>query len=154
MCIRDSCEVVCYTADHNAAFHELTPSRIDLVLEALIDRTRELGAREDVEQVFCFENRGQEIGVTQPHPHGQIYAYPFITPVTERVLSTVAAYRQNCGRNLFDDVLDAERADGSRTVLATDHWTAFVPDVYKRQIWTVGLAQLAVRVYRRDTARV
>jgi UDPglucose--hexose-1-phosphate uridylyltransferase len=121
------CEVVCYTADHNAAFHELTPSRIDLVLEALIDRTRELGAREDVEQVFCFENRGQEIGVTQPHPHGQIYAYPFITPVTERVLSTVAAYRQNCGRNLFDDVLDAERADGSRTVLATDHWTAFVP---------------------------
>jgi UDPglucose--hexose-1-phosphate uridylyltransferase len=121
------CEVVCYTADHNAAFHELTPSRIDLVLEALIDRTRELGAREDVEQVFCFENRGQEIGVTQPHPHGQIYAYPFITPVTERVLSAVAAYRQSCGRNLFDDVLDAERADGSRTVLATDHWTAFVP---------------------------
>ena len=121
------CEVVCYTADHNAAFHELTPSRIDLVLEALIDRTRELGAREDVEQVFCFENRGQEIGVTQPHPHGQIYAYPFITPVTERVLSTVAAYRQNCGRNLFDDVLAAERADGSRIVLATDNWTAFVP---------------------------
>jgi UDPglucose--hexose-1-phosphate uridylyltransferase len=121
------CEVVCYTADHNAAFHELTPSRIDLVLEALIDRTRGLGAREDVEQVFCFENRGQEIGVTQPHPHGQIYAYPFITPVTERVLSTVAAYRQKCGSNLFDDVLDAERADGSRTVLATDHWTAFVP---------------------------
>jgi UDPglucose--hexose-1-phosphate uridylyltransferase len=121
------CEVVCYTADHNAAFHELTPSRIDLVLEALIDRTRELGAREDVEQVFCFENRGQEIGVTQPHPHGQIYAYPFIAPVTERALTMVAAYRQNCGRNLFDDVLDAERADGSRTVLATDHWTAFVP---------------------------
>ncbi len=121
------CEVVCYTADHNAAFHELEPGRIDLVLDALIDRTRELGAREDVEQVFCFENRGQEIGVTQPHPHGQIYAYPFITPVTERVLSTVAAYRQRCGRNLFDDVLDAERADGSRTVLATEHWTVFVP---------------------------
>ena len=121
------CEVVCYTADHAAAFHDLKPERIDLVLDALIDRTVELGARPDVEQVFCFENRGQEIGVTQPHPHGQIYAYPFVTPTTERVLNTVEGYRRRCGRNLFEDVLAAERADGSRVVLATEHWTAFVP---------------------------
>ncbi len=121
------CEVVCYTADHGAAFHELKPDRIDLVLDALIDRTLQLGARVDVEQVFCFENRGREIGVTQPHPHGQIYAYPFITPTTERVLSMVEAHRQRNGGNLFDDVLAAERADGSRIVLATDNWTAFVP---------------------------
>ena len=121
------CEVVCYTADHDAAFHELKPDRIDLVLDALTDRTLELGARDDVEQVFCFENRGREIGVTQPHPHGQIYAYPFITPATERVLSMVEAHRQRSGGNLFDDVLAAERDDGSRIVLATDHWTAFVP---------------------------
>ncbi len=121
------CEVVCYTSDHDAAFHELGTDRIDLVLEALIDRTRVLGARHDVEQVFCFENRGREIGVTQPHPHGQIYAYPFITPATERTLRMVEDHRQRRGGNLFDDVLAAERADGSRTVLATDHWTAFVP---------------------------
>ena len=121
------CEVVCYTSDHGAAFHELKPDRIDLVLDALIDRTRQLGARDDVEQVFCFENRGREIGVTQPHPHGQIYAYPFITPATQRVLSMAEAHRQRSGGNLFDDVLAAERADGSRIVLATDHWTAFVP---------------------------
>jgi UDPglucose--hexose-1-phosphate uridylyltransferase len=121
------CEVVCYTADHDAAFHELGPERIDLVLEALTDRTAQLGARQDVQQVFCFENRGQEIGVTQPHPHGQIYAYPFITPTTERALSNVEAHRRRCGRNLFDDVLAAERAGGSRVVLSTAHWTAFVP---------------------------
>ncbi len=121
------CEVVCYTSDHDAAFHELKPDRIDLVLDALIDRTSQLGARPDVEQVFCFENRGREIGVTQPHPHGQIYAYPFITPATERVLSTVEAHRRSHGSNLFDDVLAAERADGSRIVLTTPHWTAFVP---------------------------
>lgn len=121
------CEVVCYTADHDAAFYQLKPERIDLVLDALTDRTCELGAGGGVEQVFCFENRGQEIGVTQPHPHGQIYAYPFITPVTERVLKTVEAHRRRYGRNLFDDVLAAERAEGSRLVLATGHWTAFVP---------------------------
>ena len=69
----------------------------------------------------------RSIGVTQPHPHGQIYAYPFITPATERVLSTVEAHRRSRGSNLFDDMLAAERADGSRLVLTTPHWTAFVP---------------------------
>jgi UDPglucose--hexose-1-phosphate uridylyltransferase len=121
------CEVVCYTADHDAAFYELKPARIKLVLDALIDRTSQLGARDGVEQVFCFENRGREIGVTQPHPHGQIYAYPFITPATQRTLNTVDAHRRRYGRNLFDEVLAAERADGTRIVLTTAHWTAFVP---------------------------
>ena len=80
-----------------------------------------------VEQVFCFENRGSEIGVTLGHPHGQIYAYPFITPRTGRMLSSVAAHRERTGRNLFDDVLADELADRRRVVLAGEHWTAFVP---------------------------
>lgn len=121
------CEVVCYTADHDASFAELGPDRVGLVLDALVDRTVELGALAGVEQVFCFENRGREIGVTQPHPHGQIYAYPFVTPRTERVLASVDAYRRRYHSNLFDDVLAAERADGSRVVVSTAHWTAFVP---------------------------
>jgi UDPglucose--hexose-1-phosphate uridylyltransferase len=121
------CEVVCYTAEHGSSFAELKPERVDLVIEALVDRTVELGARDDVEQVFCFENRGREIGVTQPHPHGQIYAYPFITPRTEKMLASAERYRRRGGRSLFDDLLDAERRDGSRLVLSTRHWTAFVP---------------------------
>lgn len=121
------CEVVCYTADHDAAFYQLGPERTDLVIQALADRTEQLGALPGIEQVFCFENRGREIGVTQPHPHGQIYAYPFVTPVTERMLARAESYRETRKRNIFDDVLAAERADGSRVVLTTKHWTAFVP---------------------------
>jgi UDPglucose--hexose-1-phosphate uridylyltransferase len=121
------CEVICYTSDHEKSFAQLSHDRVSLVLEALIDRTAELGARPGVEQVYCFENRGREIGVTQPHPHGQIYAYPFVTPRTERVLASVDAYLRHTQRNLFDDVLAAERVDGSRIVLAAQHWTAFVP---------------------------
>jgi UDPglucose--hexose-1-phosphate uridylyltransferase len=121
------CEVVCFTADHDASFAELTPRRVDLVVEALVDRSIKLGALPGVEQVFCFENRGREIGVTQPHPHGQIYAYPFLTPRTERMLAAARAYHRRTRRNLFDDVVAAERSDGSRVVLATEHWTAFVP---------------------------
>ena len=121
------CEVVCFTSDHDASFADLSRERVELVLEALIDRTAELSALPGVDQVFCFENRGREIGVTQPHPHGQIYAYPFVTPRTERALASARTYYRRTARNLYDDVLAAERADGSRVVLETEHWTAFVP---------------------------
>jgi UDPglucose--hexose-1-phosphate uridylyltransferase len=121
------CEVVCYTSDHDASFAGLSPGRVGLVLEALIDRTAELSALPGVEQVFAFENRGREIGVTQPHPHGQIYAYPFVTPRTERALASARAYHRRTARNLYDDVLAAERQDGSRVLVETEHWTAFVP---------------------------
>ena len=121
------CEVVCYTSDHYSSFAELGPRRIDVVLDALADRTRVLGAMDRTEQVFCFENKGAEIGVTQPHPHGQIYAYPFVPLRVERMLAAADDYRRSHHRNLYEDVLDAERADGARVVLAAEHWTAFVP---------------------------
>jgi UDPglucose--hexose-1-phosphate uridylyltransferase len=121
------CEVVCFTSDHDATFADLPPDRIRLVTEALIDRSRELSLLPGVRQVYCFENRGQEIGVTQTHPHGQIYAYPFVTPRTMRMLGGARAYARQTGHNLFDDALAAERADGARLVLAGRHWVAFVP---------------------------
>ncbi len=77
------CEVVCFTADHDSSFAQLTPARVRTVLDALgRPHRRAVGAIAEVEQVFCFENRGAEIGVTLHHPHGQIYAYPFVTPRT------------------------------------------------------------------------
>jgi UDPglucose--hexose-1-phosphate uridylyltransferase len=80
-----------------------------------------------VEQVFCFENRGAEIGVTLSHPHGQIYAYPFLTPRTRQTLSSARAYRERTWGNLFADVLAAEQRGGERVVVSGDLWTAFVP---------------------------
>ncbi|KOT93694.1 galactose-1-phosphate uridylyltransferase [Streptomyces rimosus subsp. pseudoverticillatus] len=121
------CEVVCFTPDHDASFADLTAEQAALVLEAWTDRTAELSQHPAVQQVFCFENRGAEIGVTLGHPHGQIYAYPFVTPRTERMLASLAAHREKTGGNLFDDVLADERADSRRIVLDAEHWTAFVP---------------------------
>ncbi|CAM5664202.1 Galactose-1-phosphate uridylyltransferase OS=Streptomyces alboniger OX=132473 GN=galT PE=3 SV=1 [Streptomyces alboniger] len=121
------CEVVCFTSDHDSSFADLTPEQAGLVLEAWTDRTAELSHLPAVEQVFCFENRGSEIGVTLGHPHGQIYAYPFVTPRTELMLRSLAAHKaETGGRNLFDDVLADERA-GERVVLEGEHWVAFVP---------------------------
>jgi UDPglucose--hexose-1-phosphate uridylyltransferase len=122
------CEVVCFTSDHDKSFADLTEEQAGLVLDAWTDRTAELSHRDAVEQVFCFENRGAEIGVTLGHPHGQIYAYPFTTPRTALMLRSLADHKARTGgRNLFADVVERERADGSRVVLEGEHWIAFVP---------------------------
>jgi UDPglucose--hexose-1-phosphate uridylyltransferase len=96
-------------------------------MEAWIDRTIELSLLPSVRQVFCFENRGQEIGVTLTHPHGQIYGYPFVTPRTSRMLEVAERHRQAEGGNLVDDVVAAERRAGTRVIGESEYWTAFVP---------------------------
>jgi len=121
------CEVVVFSSDHDASFADLTPAQAGTVMAAWTDRTARLSRLPGVRQVYCFENRGPEIGVTLSHPHGQIYAYPFVTPRTSRMLGAVRAYRDRTGRDLVDDTLAAQQADGSRIVLAGRHWTAFVP---------------------------
>ncbi|MFI5930025.1 galactose-1-phosphate uridylyltransferase [Micromonospora sp. NPDC051543] len=122
------CEVVCFTSDHNASFASLPPRRVRTVLDALADRTEVLGELPGVEQIFCFENRGVEIGVTLHHPHGQIYAYPFVTPRTRALLAAARRHAERTGGgNLYADVLAAERAAGDRVVTENEHWTAFVP---------------------------
>lgn len=122
------CEVVCFTSDHNASFGTLTAQRVHTVLEVQADRTATLSTIPGVEQVFCFENRGVEIGVTLHHPHGQIYAYPYVAPQTRKMLDASRRYATtHGGRNLFGDVLAAERDGGGRVVASNEHWTAFVP---------------------------
>nr|WP_221376761.1 galactose-1-phosphate uridylyltransferase [Actinoplanes polyasparticus] len=121
------CEVVCFTSDHNSSFVELPPSRVRTVIDALADRTAEMSRLPGVEQVFPFENRGVEIGVTLQHPHGQIYAFPTVPPRTRLMLAAAGRYLARTGNDLYTDVLAAERADGNRVVGSNEHWTAYVP---------------------------
>lgn len=116
------CEVIVFTSDHDRSFADLGPERARLVVDAWAHRTQALSALPGVEQVFLFENHGEEIGVTLAHPHGQVYAYPFLAPRVQKILGQVGAYEGD----LFADVLAAERS-GPRVVAANDHWTAFVP---------------------------
>ncbi|HEY2206849.1 MAG TPA: galactose-1-phosphate uridylyltransferase [Pseudonocardia sp.] len=121
------CEVVCFTSDPTASFATLTERRARTVVEAWADRTRELSALPATRQVVCFENRGEEIGVTLSHPHGQIYAYPYLPPRTEALVRQARAHREATGRSLLADVLADEQRAGVRMVLRGRRWSAYVP---------------------------
>ncbi|HEY5319980.1 MAG TPA: galactose-1-phosphate uridylyltransferase [Galbitalea sp.] len=116
------CEVVCFSPETQGSFGTQTPSRARTVIEAWADRTEALSALPGIQQVFPFENRGEAIGVTLHHPHGQIYAYPYVTPRTTRLLESIERF----GPDLFERILETERAS-ERVVLSGEHWTAFVP---------------------------
>jgi UDPglucose--hexose-1-phosphate uridylyltransferase len=121
------CEVICFSSDHTGSFADLAAPQARLVVDAWRHRTGDLIATPGVEQVFCFENRGEEIGVTLTHPHGQIYGYPYLTPRTAAMLRQAIEYQMFHGGNLFADLLAREVADRSRIVARTDLFTAFVP---------------------------
>ena len=121
------CEVVCFSDDHNGGFKHLTPADARLVIEAWADRTAAMQALPYIRQVFPFENRGEEIGVTLHHPHGQIYGYSYLPPRIAKLLDLAREHRSRTGRSLIADVIAHELADGRRTVFETEHWVAFVP---------------------------
>ena len=130
-------EVVCFDPRTEGSFADLWPNRARTVVEAWAQRTAALSALDGVQQVFPFENRGQAIGVTLHHPHGQIYAYPYVTPRTTRLLDQIDRY----DGDLFADLLAFEQA-GERVVLRTDSFTAFVPFAAR---WPVELHLLPHR---------
>ncbi len=116
------CEVVCFSPDSTGSLGSQRVTRIRTVIEAWAQRTAALSALDGVEQVFVFENRGEAIGVTLPHPHGQIYAYPFVTPKTTTLVESVARY----GESFFADLLAFEQSQ-PRVVDSGEHFTAYVP---------------------------
>lgn len=121
------CEVVCYSSDHNATFATLPLSQIKKLARVWRDRFAALCNREGVEYVFVFENKGREIGVTLSHPHGQIYAYPFIPPVARDELAVERRHFEQHEKPLMQDVLEEEFRDGRRIVWESDLFVAFVP---------------------------
>jgi len=130
-------EVVVFTKDPHGSLGRLPLEHIALIVEVWGDRTREIGAREDVAYVMPFENRGAEVGVTLHHPHGQIYAFPFVPPIPARELAEQAAHFRAHGRGLLADHIDAELSDGRRILYASEHAVAFVPACarYAYEVW-------------------
>lgn len=120
------CEVVLYSQEHNGTFAGLPYPQVRKLTRVWQERYVELGSRSDVEYVFVFENKGKEIGVTLVHPHGQIYAYPFIPPTLKTELESERRHLQSTGKNLFEEWLAQELA-GPRIVAENNSFVAVVP---------------------------
>jgi UDPglucose--hexose-1-phosphate uridylyltransferase len=116
-------EVVVYTDEHEGSLGSLEPERAEALAWVWRDRYAELGAREDVDYVFIFENRGVEVGVTLHHPHGQIYAFPFLPPVAAQERAADGR-RGGCA---VCALAREERRTGERVVYANEGMLAYVP---------------------------
>ncbi len=116
------CEVVCFGPQRTGSWGDFSVSRARTVVEAWADRTAALSALPGVQQVYVFENRGREIGVTLHHPHGQIYGYPYVTPRTKNLLASIQSY----GPGLLADILEFEQKS-ERVLIVGDYFTVFVP---------------------------
>jgi len=122
-----SARVMCYTPRHDLTLAQLPESEVLALLQVLQAQYRELGARDDVRHVLVFENKGDVVGVSNPHPHCQIYATNFVFKTIELEAEAQAAYLAEHRRPLFRDILAAEEADGRRLLVRRDHALSFIP---------------------------
>ncbi len=133
------CEVVVFTQDAESCLAALPLSQIELLLEVWADRHREIAKKPDIRYIMPFENRGVEVGVTLHHPHGQIYAYPFIPPAQKNLLHSQGVYFQKHGHTLLANLIQNELAEKSRILIEGPMSVGFIPIFarYPYETWIV-----------------
>lgn len=124
---RGVARVVCYTPRHDLSLAELPPAEIETLLGAWQAQYRELGARPEIAHVLFFENKGEVVGVSNPHPHCQIYATNFVFKFIETEARASQAYFAEHSRPLFQEIIAAEQADGRRILCENETAIAFLP---------------------------
>ena len=140
-----ACEVVVFTQDPNAYLSMLELEHLELLLQVWSDRTRVLSESGQIKYVLPFENKGVEMGVTLLHPHGQIYAYPFVPPVPAKMLEMQQKYYQEHQRGLLQDLIQKEIQDNQRILYLDDDAIAFVPVCarYPYEVWIAPIQPAA-----------
>jgi UDPglucose--hexose-1-phosphate uridylyltransferase len=119
--------VVCYSPKHDLTLAELEPENIEELLRVWQAQYGELAAMQGVAHVLIFENKGAAVGVSNPHPHCQIYATNFVFKTIETEARVSQRHFNETGRVLFQDILEAERSDGRRILIENESAVAFIP---------------------------
>jgi UDPglucose--hexose-1-phosphate uridylyltransferase len=119
--------VICYGPRHDLTLAEMSPEGIEAVVGVWQQQTADLGNRPEVKYVLCFENKGEVVGVSNPHPHGQIYATNFVFKTMETEMAAKKRYLSETGRHLFTDIIAAEQEDGRRIIYEDSEVIAFIP---------------------------
>ena len=119
--------VICYSPQHNLTMAQMSQSEIEAVITTWQQQYRDLGSRPEIKHVLMFENKGEAVGVSNPHPHGQIYATNFVFKTIETEAKAGWRHWQSTGRPLFQDILAAEYQDQRRIICQNEHAIAFIP---------------------------
>lgn len=121
------CEVILYAPDHYKTLPELPLSHVRKVVDLWTERTEELSKDEKIKYVFVFENRGEAVGVTMPHPHGQIYGYSFVPKKLELEFKSSKEYYEKNHHCLICDMKDEEIKEGKRVIFENEHFVVVLP---------------------------
>ncbi len=121
------CEVVMYTSKHDSSMSRMPIRQIEKLIYVWEDRTKELAKHEDIKYIFPFENRGKEVGATLSHPHGQIYAFPFIPKRVKAMIESQERYYKENNSYLIPDIARAELMAEERVIFELERFVAVVP---------------------------
>ncbi|MEE1018238.1 MAG: galactose-1-phosphate uridylyltransferase [Acutalibacteraceae bacterium] len=121
------CEVILYSPNHTITLPELPVDHIGKLVDLWVERFNAIKADENIKYVFIFENRGEAVGVTMPHPHGQIYGYSVTPKKIQLELDSSKKYYDEKGKCLFCDMLDNETKEQDRIIFENEHFTVFLP---------------------------
>jgi len=121
------CEVILYSPGHTVTLPELSDGHMRKLVDLWCERFDAMAGDEKIKYVFPFENRGDVVGVTMPHPHGQMYGYSFIPKKLALETASAREHYAQTGKCLFCDMLEHEAADGRRVIFKNEHFTVFLP---------------------------
>ena len=121
------CEVILYSPGHTITLPELPDDHVEKLVGLWQERFQALRADGKIKYVFIFENRGEAVGVTMPHPHGQIYGYSFVPKKLQLEINSAKEYRAKNGKCLVCTMLEEEKKDGRRIIFQNDDFTVFLP---------------------------
>lgn len=121
------CEVILYSDQHTVTLRELSTEHMHKLAKLWQDVFIELSADPKIKYVYIFENRGDVVGVTMPHPHGQVYGYGFLPKTLEREMEATTEHYNKTGKNLYMELVEEERRVGSRIIFENEHFTVYVP---------------------------
>lgn len=121
------CEVILYSKEHHGLVRDLTDDHMKKLIDLWNDRFIELSKDEKIKYIFIFENRGEAVGVTMPHPHGQIYGYSVMPKKIELEMDSIVEHKDKTGNTLHGDYLENELKEGSRVIFKNEHFTVFLP---------------------------
>lgn len=121
------CEVILYSKEHTVTLPELPLPHVRKLVDLWCERHNIISADEKIKYVFIFENRGEVVGVTMPHPHGQIYGYPFIPKKLELECASMKKHKKETGKCLICDMLETELSEKKRIIFENEDFVVFIP---------------------------